>query len=788
MATSARTRFEYDAIGNATKITTDAYRSEERSGDAILTYQAIGDAYREVKQEKLGGVALRSYDANGFITGVTQQIHGASPTRRISTDAMGHVLENRELNTGITERFLIAEGQQLAKTGREATYRDVAGVTTQFANVLRPTAQGSSAGSYVVQAGDTLQTIARTVYGDASFWFVLAEANGLSDPDDVEAGQALIVPSTASFGGGTLNGANTVQPYDIMQALGENTPNLPMPADGPACGGMGQIVMVIVAVIVTVYTAGALTGASGFLQTMQAGLSVMTSGVAAGTTSVAATLGTAGTLAVSSAVGSIASQVVGVATGVQEKFSLEQIAMSAISGGVSGGLVGANFGLGDIGNFAARAAVTSTVTQGIAVATGMQDHFSWRSVSASAIGAGIGAAVAPVLGKVYGDSTFGQFGARFTTGLVAGAAAAAARGGRVSSQQVAIDAFGNALGESIAESTRAAPQTPGIAPWSDWEHVNGLDLQTDQAYEARRMHESISQSDTIQQRRLYEVAAANAQEGFRATERAYRLELEVERQFPGQVGGLDLPANYVFPNTSANAADVARGDAMLRAMSPEVIAGVTPARPNKLFSPNAEEINPMIGRPARASADTSSATLSAASKSQDRVGDWIRNLDLPQDLPGVGWLSRSQAASSAQYWAGRMDATGNVLYAIPQGVATLWADHADEVGMALSTRVGGKGVQAGESGAFGGMKGVKGDGLTAHHMPQAAAQRSEQAITKVGHWCCRMPNTSPPEPMGPRGSEHWRWMPNYRSEMSLPAMLRIFVGSQGPNTTRDFGT
>ncbi|MGE4240202.1 LysM peptidoglycan-binding domain-containing protein [Ramlibacter sp.] len=459
LATSARTRFEYDAVGNATKITTDAYRSEERSGDAILTYQAIGDAYREVKQEKLGGVAMRSYDANGFITGVTQQIHGASPTRRISTDAMGHVLENRELNTGITERFLIAEGQQLAKTGREATYRDVAGVTTQFANVLRPTAQGSSAGSYVVQAGDTLQTIARTVYGDASFWFVLAEANGLSDPDDVEAGQALIVPSTASFGGGTLNGANTVQPYDIMQALGENTPNLPMPADGPACGGMGQIVMVIVAVIVTVYTAGALTGASGFLQTMQAGLSVMTSGVAAGTTSVAATLGTAGTLAVSSAVGSIASQVVGVATGVQEKFSLEQIAMSAISGGVSGGLVGANFGLGDIGNFAARAAVTSTVTQGIAVATGMQDHFSWRSVSASAIGAGIGAAVAPVLGKVYGDSTFGQFGARFTTGLVAGAAAAAARGGRVSSQQVAIDAFGNALGSSLADSMGGAGAT-----------------------------------------------------------------------------------------------------------------------------------------------------------------------------------------------------------------------------------------------------------------------------------------------------------------------------------------
>lgn len=35
-----------------------------------------------------------------------------------------------------------------------------------------------------------------------------------------------------------------------------------------------------------------------------------------------------------------------------------------------------------------------------------------------------------------------------------------------------------------------------------------------------------------------------------------------------------------------------------------------------------------------------------------------------------------------------------------------------------------KGVRAGEAGAFGSLKGVKGDGLTAHHMPQAAAGRT----------------------------------------------------------------
>jgi hypothetical protein len=35
-----------------------------------------------------------------------------------------------------------------------------------------------------------------------------------------------------------------------------------------------------------------------------------------------------------------------------------------------------------------------------------------------------------------------------------------------------------------------------------------------------------------------------------------------------------------------------------------------------------------------------------------------------------------------------------------------------------------KGLEAGKAGAFGSLKGVKGDGLTPHHMPQAAAGRT----------------------------------------------------------------
>ncbi|MCO4094713.1 MAG: LysM peptidoglycan-binding domain-containing protein [Acidovorax sp.] len=65
--------------------------------------------------------------------------------------------------------------------------------------------------------------------------------------------------------------------------------------------------------------------------------------------------------------------------------------------------------------------------------------------------------------------------------------------------------------------------------------MNGMDLQSDQAYEARRAQEWIEQSDRIQSRRLYEVTAANAQDNFGATERQYRLETETSVAGSGYV-------------------------------------------------------------------------------------------------------------------------------------------------------------------------------------------------------------------------------------------------------------
>jgi len=104
-----------------------------------------------------------------------------------------------------------------------------------------------------------------------------------------------------------------------------------------------------------------------------------------------------------------------------------------------------------------RAAAGNALSQGIGVVTGLQEHFDWKGVAASAVGSGVGWGMNNALGLTdangqltgrYGGVE--QFARAGLSGFAAGTAAAVMRGGRISVQQVATDAFGNALGSSLA--------------------------------------------------------------------------------------------------------------------------------------------------------------------------------------------------------------------------------------------------------------------------------------------------------------------------------------------------
>ncbi|MES2938228.1 MAG: hypothetical protein V4864_11135, partial [Pseudomonadota bacterium] len=230
--------------------------------------------------------------------------------------------------------------------------------------------------------------------------------------------------------------ANTFRPYDPARVQGDSTPYMPAPAPKKK-SFLGQLLALVATIVVAYFTGVYMSGP----------LESSVVGTVAG-----------------AAAGSIAGQAVNIAAGNQEKFSWKQVALSALSAGVTQGLP-ADFaaGLGTTGQVIAKAAVGNAITQGIGVVTGLQKSFDWRGVAASAVGAGVGQAVSEPLGNAFGPTAAGQFGARLATGLIAGTASAVMRGGKVAIQQVAVDAFGNALGSGLVD-TMLNPTSQAAAP------------------------------------------------------------------------------------------------------------------------------------------------------------------------------------------------------------------------------------------------------------------------------------------------------------------------------------
>ncbi|ROZ61893.1 DUF4214 domain-containing protein, partial [Ramlibacter sp. WS9] len=457
----------YDAVGRLLeyKTTVDGQANFYTYTYENWDHNKVHDIYVWRPSDGKHSRTTNGYDANGNLVQVkTEKDNWKFDVRDFVNDASGRILRKTEsgYGTNINNEYkpdvhvtttLIANGEVVGSSSDDA-----AAVKNTFRSSYVPvTDSGYSASptAYTVQGTETLQMIARAVWGNADLWYVIADANGI---DTVHDGDVIMIPAKPNT---IYNSTSTFTPYDPTRAIGDTTPTLPAP-DAKKTNWLKMLIVAIIAVVVTIFTMGAATMyMASTLGTAFAG--GVGAGVGAVMTTGMATLGTAtfGLAAASAAVGSIVSQGVAVAIGAQDKFSWKGVALSALSAGVGAGvsefiptpLGGA---ASDFGNVVARAAIGNTITQGIGVATGLQDRFDWRGVAASAVGAGVGQAVGGAMGmndQGFKDLSFGQqFGARLVTGLAAGTAAAVMRGGKVAIQQVATDAFGNALGSSLAEA------------------------------------------------------------------------------------------------------------------------------------------------------------------------------------------------------------------------------------------------------------------------------------------------------------------------------------------------
>ncbi|MEO8137352.1 MAG: LysM peptidoglycan-binding domain-containing protein, partial [Betaproteobacteria bacterium] len=321
------------------------------------------------------------YDVNGHISMLIDQ--GSGTTVKFRNDAYGQVLVREEsTNTAIGPRqlyyyfagmrigdvgnngpspSLVDYAQQLAMRGATpptGMYRHGQPVASadfdQNYQPINAGYPGAAATNYTVQNGDTLYSIARALWGDQAMWFLIAEANGITAATQLVPGQRLIIPNKVT---NFHNTSGTFRVYNAGEAIGDTMPTLPNePAPPPArkgCGVFGAILLGIIAIAVTIVTAGAgvalATGtnlASGISTVV--GTSVFGGAVLGGAGGVIGALGggLAGTLtavgigAASAAAGSIVSQGIGVATGLQDSFNWKAVGLSALGGGLAGGASG----------------------------------------------------------------------------------------------------------------------------------------------------------------------------------------------------------------------------------------------------------------------------------------------------------------------------------------------------------------------------------------------------------------------------------------------------------------
>ncbi|RQP26682.1 putative Ig domain-containing protein [Piscinibacter terrae] len=493
----------YDNAGNLQRYSLHGYGDHDYTNTYVYRIEKF-DGYKEAEINGSSdtfesGHTAYSYDQNGRLTGIKDDTKPAND-RSFINDVNGVVLQT--VQDGKLLRNLVVNGEVIGQYGvgiDAVTPRDEDG-NPRFAQIgsldqnfrkIDGNFPVASVGSYQVQAGDTLQSIASNSYGDSSLWWKIAQANGIAGNADLRIGQTLTLPSS---GISAHNDAGTFRPYDASTMMGDTTPNLPAP-DGGDCGGFGALLLVVIAVAVTVITNGATAeslpeafAALASSGAAEAGSAAAVEAAAAGGDALAAYVSAseaylagaqvgaqiAGGL-IGATAGAVASQAVGVALHLQDKFDWGQVAQAAISGGVAGGLQGLNvFQSSPIANQVVRQAIGNAITQQVSVTMGLQKKFNWKGVVAAGAGAAVGGLVAQELNAQGEGATdqakqdwfarVQQIGKATLTGLAAGTTTAALRGGRFSIQQVASDAFGNALGESLADLATSSDEVGPIGP------------------------------------------------------------------------------------------------------------------------------------------------------------------------------------------------------------------------------------------------------------------------------------------------------------------------------------
>ena len=461
----------YDAVGNVvayqyregdgridqyevTYYKKDSYLQAETSGENITNTPNVQPSTDESIYDTRGNLAALNQH--------TQYAGGsiADNVRMFAYNANGEIIERRDgTATGSTfdqgsdtshenQHYVFVNGQQVA-------HYDEGGTLDVLDNVTAFSSTQSGSGDYVVQTGDTLKSIAQAMYGNASLWYIVAQANALSSDSDLAVGQDLTIPQVTTH----QNDSTTFKPYNPNDAIGSTTPSLPAIAPPPPppdrAGGCSaaQIIVIVVTIVVTIVTYGSTSDA------LIAELGEVGGSVAAG--------------AVAGAAGSIAGQLTGQAEGIQQGFDWGAVAKGAIGGAIGGGVAAEIGGADAASTFGSDSGnglnIWGNVVEGAAdyvgndVAaklTGEPEHFSWAGLIASAVSSAVAGEIGPTKAQndigLTGEDYIKNIGARAVGDVVNREVSVTLGDNHVPSwSQVGEDILGNAIGQPIGDAIKA---------------------------------------------------------------------------------------------------------------------------------------------------------------------------------------------------------------------------------------------------------------------------------------------------------------------------------------------
>lgn len=335
-----------------------------------------------------------------------------------------------------------------------------------------PDSPQDSLGSYTLQAGDTLESIALQIYGDSSLWYLIADANGIADrkttagkDGQLHVGQRLNIPP-ATAGQHYTNSTHKV--LDVNKMLGNTSANAKLPAviqPKPQIKHhslFAKMVVTIVAVVATMVTAGAIgiaLGATGSI--FSAGAAVLSG---AATTVSATNMVTASLTA--GFIGSIASQGVANAFGLQKGIDwtsalitgLTTAATAGVGKAVGGYLkepitkidnlkINQNFSISS----AALMMEDDALSQGLNMAFGRQHYFDWTELgTATATGGVLGSGRMNKLGDSLNklDHNTGIINHELK-GITTAGTQAIATGNYFNAAEVILERLGSAIGNAV---------------------------------------------------------------------------------------------------------------------------------------------------------------------------------------------------------------------------------------------------------------------------------------------------------------------------------------------------